>query len=74
MYDPESILDPDVTPVPMPEAVFQGSFSSLYQRTQFFQDSGSILWMEPLGPEVWILSIPKTKSDSIDGEARPGRR
>ena len=35
MDDPESILDPNVPPVPMPEAVFQVSSSSFYQRTPF---------------------------------------
>src|SRR5262249_39622159 len=53
--NPESILDPDVVPIPMPEAVFDCPSSLFDERSHFFENAGTIFWMETLYPELWIL-------------------
>ena len=54
-HDPESVLDPDVVPVPMPEPVLDGPSSLLDERSHLFEHPGSIVRMETFHPELWIL-------------------
>src|SRR5262245_39907218 len=55
MHDLEGILDPEIVPSPMPEAVFDGPSSFFYQRIHFGEDPLGILRMETAGPELWIF-------------------
>src|SRR6476661_673630 len=61
--DPERVLDPDVTPVPMPEAILYGPSAFIDQRDHFPEDALGILWMETYSPEVFVFEhLPRGKS------------
>src|SRR5262245_49083391 len=50
----ESVLDPDVVPIAVPEAVFDCPSSLFYQGTQFSEHSPRIVWVKTIGPAFRI--------------------
>jgi hypothetical protein len=52
---PEGVLDPDVMPVAVAEAVFQCPAPLFHERTHFAEDARSVLGVEAHGPEVFVF-------------------
>ncbi len=53
--DPEGVLDPDVVPVAVPEAVLQGAAALLHQRAHLAEDTRDIVGVQAHGPEILVL-------------------
>src|SRR5262245_4831432 len=51
---PESILDPHVMAIPVPESIFDCPSSLFYQGTQFSEHPPRIVWVQTIGPAFRI--------------------
>src|SRR6476659_4538178 len=54
VHDPEAVLNPDVMPVAMTEAVFDGSASLFDQRRHGFEHAFRIVGVQMVGPTLGI--------------------
>src|SRR5262245_33731201 len=51
---PESVLNPDVVPIAVPEAVFDRPSALFYQRTQFGEHAWRVVRVQTIGPAFRI--------------------